>query len=430
MNRILLMQAGAIALMAFSIQAQWMPVSTGLPMNWQTGMALDTADSLGVVIATSEAVDLSSDGGKTRRRIWDPSVAGFERLVIDISMVDKDHIWAGDGRGRIWATGNGGRQWSVQFFDSTVANFINYIHFFDLQHGVAMGDGFDNIAAILRTEDGGATWHSMNTQAFGAASGDVWRRIDFVTTSCGYFFASGLNPQRLRRTDDQGASWSQTPAQLPYVQALKFYDRNIGLAVAGAGRIFRTLDAATSWQEFPSPHSGWGHDIEFSPFGPAWVWMTDNKKIFFSSDTGRSWSLQGDSGGRDIGFSSSGCGWLLGDIGTLLCGTYQNNSYMRVQRSSADAQAFELGQNVPNPFNGSTTISVSCPQPSRVRITVYTLLGRMIATLMDQDVAAGVHVTRWDADIAPGIYFYRMAAVPLTAPQSRYSSVKRMLLVK
>ena len=74
-------------------------------------------------------------------------------------------------------------------------------------------------------------------------------------------------------------------------------------------------------------------------------------------------------------------------------------------------ESFSLEQNYPNPFNPTTTVTFSVPDQARVRLTVYDVAGRKVATLTDQDYAPGVHRIVWDASaLASGIYFCRMEA--------------------
>ncbi|WP_340103716.1 T9SS type A sorting domain-containing protein [Rhodohalobacter sp. 8-1] len=58
---------------------------------------------------------------------------------------------------------------------------------------------------------------------------------------------------------------------------------------------------------------------------------------------------------------------------------------------------FELFQNYPNPFNPSTTINFALPEQSDVTIRIYDVMGRRIATLMDENRLAGYHNVVWDA---------------------------------
>ena len=72
---------------------------------------------------------------------------------------------------------------------------------------------------------------------------------------------------------------------------------------------------------------------------------------------------------------------------------------------------FYLGQNFPNPFNPSTMIYFSLPTGGHVVAEVYSVTGQRIETLLDGEVAAGVHHLQWDAMTrASGVYFCRVAS--------------------
>ncbi|MBD3169059.1 MAG: S8 family serine peptidase [candidate division Zixibacteria bacterium] len=92
-------------------------------------------------------------------------------------------------------------------------------------------------------------------------------------------------------------------------------------------------------------------------------------------------------------------------------------------------KAFELSQNYPNPFNPSTKIMYSLPSDSKVKMVVYNLMGREVATLVDKHQKAGSHEVAWDGrnaggqKVASGIYFYKLDT-------DDQSAVKKMLLMK
>ena len=86
---------------------------------------------------------------------------------------------------------------------------------------------------------------------------------------------------------------------------------------------------------------------------------------------------------------------------------------------------FSLEQNYPNPFNPTTTISFSVPAEARVRISVFDVTGRRVATLADRVYSPGVHELDWEAGaFASGIYFYRMES------DARLIQTRKMTLVK
>lgn len=70
---------------------------------------------------------------------------------------------------------------------------------------------------------------------------------------------------------------------------------------------------------------------------------------------------------------------------------------------------FFLAQNYPNPFNSSTTIYYQLPQPMRINLSVFNLTGQLVATLVNEQEAAGLHWINWDAGhLSAGIYLLKL----------------------
>lgn len=85
---------------------------------------------------------------------------------------------------------------------------------------------------------------------------------------------------------------------------------------------------------------------------------------------------------------------------------------------------FDVSQNYPNPFNPSTKITYQLPTAGHVILKIFDALGREVATLVNDNLAAGYYDVTFNADRLPsGIYFYRLAA-------GGYVSVKKMVLMK
>jgi len=69
--------------------------------------------------------------------------------------------------------------------------------------------------------------------------------------------------------------------------------------------------------------------------------------------------------------------------------------------------------NYPNPFNASTTIKYNLVAPRRVKLTVYNIIGRQVAVLVDEVQSAGSHTVSWSANkFSSGIYFVNLKAGP------------------
>ena len=86
--------------------------------------------------------------------------------------------------------------------------------------------------------------------------------------------------------------------------------------------------------------------------------------------------------------------------------------------------AFELAQNYPNPFNPSTTISYQVPVKSAVQLSVYDVLGKEVASLVNDTKEQGEYSVRFNASaLSSGIYFYTLRAGSVV-------ETKKMVLMK
>ncbi len=85
---------------------------------------------------------------------------------------------------------------------------------------------------------------------------------------------------------------------------------------------------------------------------------------------------------------------------------------------------YELSQNYPNPFNPSTTIEFALPKNGDVKLVVYDVVGKEVATLFRGELNAGYHKVNFDASsLSTGIYFYSIKA-------GDFTNVKKLVLLK
>jgi len=86
--------------------------------------------------------------------------------------------------------------------------------------------------------------------------------------------------------------------------------------------------------------------------------------------------------------------------------------------------SFSLDQNYPNPFNPTTTINFSVPENSPVSMKVYNILGKEVATLVNETLNKGSYKVLFNAsNLASGFYVYKLST-------GSNVSTKKMLLLK
>mgnify|MGYP001495128033 FL=1 len=85
---------------------------------------------------------------------------------------------------------------------------------------------------------------------------------------------------------------------------------------------------------------------------------------------------------------------------------------------------FLLKQNYPNPFNPSTVIEFGVPSDMWVSLKVFNVLGREVATLVNERLSAGFYTHNFDASGLPsGLYFYKLQS-------GDYSKTMKMTVMK
>jgi hypothetical protein len=164
--------------------------------------------------------------------------------------------------------------------------------------------------------------------------------------------------------------------------------------VLGGGAI--AISGSTSgWTQFTVP-------IFYSPGSP----NPDNTIIFIAiADT---------AGAGETG--------TIGSMGYVDYLTFSDPT--DVQQIDGLPEGFFLSQNYPNPFNPSTHIEYSIPEESFVELKVYDILGNEVATLVNDQQAAGVYRADFDADNkSAGLYFARLTA-------NEFTKVIKMTLLK
>jgi serine protease AprX len=118
-------------------------------------------------------------------------------------------------------------------------------------------------------------------------------------------------------------------------------------------------------------------------------------------------------------------------------GTSGNSNIIAASTIPPPAKEFTLSRNYPNPFNPGTRIEFQVPEQSRVKLSVFDILGRPVKTLVDAVFPASggtPYFVLWDgtdnsgAGVASGVYFYRMDATGVSGASSRM--VMKMMILR
>ena len=115
-----------------------------------------------------------------------------------------------------------------------------------------------------------------------------------------------------------------------------------------------------------------------------------------------------------------------GDVSRWLY-TWIGNLWDPVSVELEDGQLvkdYSLSQNYPNPFNPSTQIKFSIKESGMVSLKIFDVLGREVATLVNNEYAAGNYSVDFSAaGLSSGIYFYRLES-------GSFVQTNKMMLIK
>lgn len=95
-----------------------------------------------------------------------------------------------------------------------------------------------------------------------------------------------------------------------------------------------------------------------------------------------------------------------------------------VSKEEQKIGSYKLEQNYPNPFNPSTVLSYQLPEPCKVRLKVFNIMGKEVATLVDKEQNTGIYNVTFDGQgLSSGIYLFKIEA-------GKYLNTRKMLLLK
>jgi hypothetical protein len=176
------------------------------------------------------------------------------------------------------------------------------------------------------------------------------------------------------------------------------------------------------------------------------LWVDSRNRMPWSTFESNHW-ISDSLGARGVSFSPQALAlqpgdWVIGEVPILSTGSsdwYEGEAIvvsadgklversvisMNEKEQTTAPPEFHLAQNFPNPFNPLTTIRFTLSVSTHVRVTIYTVLGEEVATLLNQPLSAGEHKVGFDAKgLSSGVYLYRLEA-------GRHTATRKMVLIR
>ena len=296
-----------------------------------------------------------------------------------------------------------------------------------------------NVDRIWYSTDSGTSWTSVTGNLTGANSPSVrWAIMFSVSGTPHYFLATSTGVYYTTNLNGGSTTWTQEAAtsignvvcvMLDYRSA----DNTLIVATHGRG-VFETTIASALPVELTTFAAAYTGDGVFL------TWQTATEVNNYGFEIQRTVIPSGVEGWQKIGFvqghgnSNSPKTYSFSDKNAPsgkvqyrlkqidFDGKYEYSSIVEVNVNALNR--LELSQNFPNPFNPVTTISYSLPNVSKVKLVIYDVTGREVATLVNEFQSAGKHNVNFNASrIASGVYYYRIQAGDIM-------QTKKMILMK
>jgi photosystem II stability/assembly factor-like uncharacterized protein len=439
----LLLQLGASVCVAQMNPSLWLLQDAHIPSNEMVHDFAPVSD----LVCWAATVDTNNtppsgfirttDGGNTWSYGRIP--AAPDGIIWQIAPVDADTAYAAvsvqppsQSKG-IYKTTDGGGSWKRLDVYASSPYGPSLVWFFDALNGVAVGD--PNLETYT-TADGGEHWNPVTMYPY--RNEYTW--IPAASSGkCAWFATTGA---RVFGTTNQGHSWFASPRELVYADwypALAFQDSSTGIyAQKKVEKITpfqyrRTTDMGITWSALSSAvlDTLAPTDIAYIPGTRATYLIAGgmqrgSRGLAQTTDAGNTWTLIDTIGACFLGFASERVGWCMPREHSHLVYKYVGPPLTTgvLEQPASLPVTIGLSQNYPNPFNPVTKIRFTIVDRRLTVVSVNDLLGREVATLVNEVKDPGTYEVAFDASgLASGVYVYRLTA-------GGYAASRTMLLMK
>ena len=403
--------------------------------------------------------------------VWTPQVSGVTSSLNCVSTVNANVGWIGGDAGVILLTTNAGTTWVSKANATVGANGVYAIC--GISATTCLVSTSPANTFVFKTTDGGTTWAQVFTQVGGFVD-DI--RMKDATT--GFMYGDPVGTRwSLWKTTNAGTTWDSAGLYLPQAAAeagwnnAMFIDGNAIWFGTNNTKVYKSINfgATGSWVSGATTGSANSYSVAFnnakgfSGTSAAVVstdagltytattflgagniyainavkntnkfWFERANIVYASTDNGTTWAAQytGTAGvtyqAMSIVLSGSTLrGWTLSNTGEIIMFDQQNVvTGVNPVYTATTPNNYNLSQNYPNPFNPTTRINFALPKSGLVTLKVYNILGKEVATLVNEVKNIGTYSVDFNAsNLSSGIYFYKLEV-------NGYSEVKKMSLIK
>ena len=355
--------------------------------------------------------------------------------------------------GVLYYTTDGGGTWQRKVLATSPDTIGEGVQFVDENNGWALFYLPSIGSGITRSTDGGNTWSpivhsSMVGSTYFVDANNGWSATRYAKGNAPLYWT-------ITHSTDGGATWSvqytDSGNSGATLRVIQFTDLNHGWVAGDSAKIFRTMNGGVDWTKvantgltpdaysscifFVDSNNGWIGTNSSATFG-----LGPLRGILHTTDGGSSWTIQHPAFLLDstkahtaklysFFFRDADTGWFTSDY-SVIGHTTDGGVTGVTDGGSSIPSGYSLSQSYPNPFNPAATISFVLPARSFVSLKVYDMLGREVSTMVSEELQAGTYTRQWNANVASGVYFYRIEAAAVDDPAKHFVETKKMLLLR
>lgn len=362
------------------------------------------------------------------------SDTNFSAAYNSVHFINQNTGWCAGSAVQIRKTTDGGITWFKQY-GPPVAGIARSVYFLDANTGIICGSkNFPYVPFAARSTNGGISWIEQSPSFSGAQelNDQYWFNAN-TGWICGY--------DVLLYTTDGGVNFSNLYPNIPpsgngHISLLSVTFLNqqtgwLGAATSERKNLYKTTNGGLNWEFINNPISQGNmnqiNDIKFydANFGWAVHGTPTTGAIMFTSNGGTNWTIEEQSMNwfdclHIYQDEKVWCGAGNGMVWYILTGAVLGIK----QISSEIPDRFSLYQNYPNPFNPVTKIKFGIPGSDNVKLSIFDMLGREIAVIVNNNLPAGNYEAEWNgSDFPSGAYIYQLSS-------GNFTTAKKLLLVK
>ncbi|MDH3269324.1 MAG: YCF48-related protein, partial [Ignavibacteria bacterium] len=353
--------------------------------------------------------------------VWEDNFYFMDEKLFSVFFVNNNlGLIAGS---EIARTTDGGSNWFTVFSPSFMDEFYS-IFLIDSNTGWIAGENILQKGLIYKTTDGGLSWSLLSNDTLKACTS-----VYFADANHGW--VSGREGSILYSTDG-GNGWSlQSSGTTSNLNSIFFTDNLTGWAAGSNGIILKTNNGGT-----PVELLSFNCIVENDVVDLNWVTATETNNSGFEilriTQNEDGWNKIGFVPGYGTTTETQHYSFTDNDVkpGKYQYklkqidydGTFEYSKIVEVEIPLVNK--FSLSQNYPNPFNPTTSLQYAIGSKQFVTLKVFDLLGREVATLINEEKPAGEYKIQFNAANLPsGFYFYQLKA-------GEYVETRKMVLLK